>query len=165
MKNFSVVLLGFILLIFGNFKSPDTIPPLNKEVVKYVKSVIGQQVDRGECWDLAAAALSYAGAYLDRSSQKTIYIFGKKLNPDKDEIFPGDIIQFENIQLEYQKGNAIYTESMAHHTSIIYEVLEKGHYKLAHQNTAYTGKKVGISEFKLANVKKGKMIFYRPVPN
>ena len=159
-KALVIIIIGIIA--FG-FKNADTIPPLNQKIITYVSSVIGTQVDRGECWDLASAALAYAGAYLDRRSQKTIYTFGDKLNPEKDTIYPGDIIQFEDVTVEYQKGNVIYKENMPKHTSIIYEVIGDGHYKLAHQNTAFSGKKVGISEFEISNVKKGKMIFYRPI--
>ena len=156
----------FIILLsfpFWGFTPDKTIPGINQKILSYVDTVIGKQVDRGECWDFAAAALQYAGGYLDRSSQKTIYIFGKKINPKKDTIYPGDIIQFENVSLEYQKGNVVYKENMPHHTAIIYKVLGEGHYELAHQNTAFSGKKVGLSELRLSDVKKGEMIFYRPV--
>jgi hypothetical protein len=149
-------------LIFAFFIVNPGIPDINNKIVRYVDSVIGMQVDRGECWDLAAAAIDYAGAYLDRSSQKSIYVFGRKINPSQDEVFPGDIIQIENVKLEYTNGDMIYTENMAHHTAIIYEVLSEGHYKIAHQNTSFSGRKVGISELKMETVKKGKIIFYRP---
>ncbi|NJN25302.1 MAG: hypothetical protein HC819_04660 [Cyclobacteriaceae bacterium] len=139
------------------------VPPLNQKVVDYLDTVIGKKVDRGECWDLAAAALDHAGAFLDRSSQKSIYVFGKVVNPKTDEIFAGDIIQLENVKLEYTKDDGIYTENMAHHTAIVYKVLDKNHFEIAHQNTSFSGKKVGVSEFKLSDVKKGKIIFYRPV--
>lgn len=149
-----------LLLLFISWNV--TIPNLNKKVVEYVDLVIGKKVDRGECWDLAAAALDHAGAYLDRSSQKTIYIFGKTLNPKKDTIYPGDIIQIENVKLEYTSGNMIYTETMSHHTAIIYEVIDKDHFRIAHQNTSFSGKKVGISELNMEHIEKGKVIFYRP---
>lgn len=151
---------SFLLILLFSWNS--NIPSLNQKVIDYVDSVIGKKVDRGECWDLAAAALDHAGAYLDRSSQKSIYIFGKELNPKKDQIFPGDVIQIENLTLEYKKGNAIYTETMTHHTAIIYEVLGKDHFKIAHQNTSFSGKKVGISELNMNYNKKGKITFYRP---
>ncbi|MCK5281717.1 MAG: hypothetical protein KAK04_24365, partial [Cyclobacteriaceae bacterium] len=83
-------------------------------------------------------------------------------NPKKDKIFPGDVIQIENVTLEYKKGNAIYTETMTHHTAIIYEVLGKSHYKIAHQNTSFSGRKVGVSELNMNYNKKGKITFYRP---
>ena len=146
----------FLFLFEGNM------PTLNKKVVEFVDKVIGKQVDRGECWDLAAAALDHAGAYLDRSKRENLYIFGKELDPKTDEIFAGDIIQIENVKLEYTRGNAIYTETMSHHTAIVYEVIKKNFFKIAHQNTSFSGRKVGISEFDFTNVKKGKIIFYRP---
>ena len=64
--------------------------------------------------------------------------------------------------MEYTKGNGIYTESMPHHTAIIYEILGKDHYKIAHQNTSFSGKKVGVSELKMSYIKKGKVTVYRP---
>jgi len=156
MKHLILILLVFL---YTNDETPD----LNKKIIKYVDSVMGQKVGRGECWDLASEAMRYAGAYLDRSTQKSIYIFGKKLNPKKDQIHPGDIVQFENVLLEYQQDNMIYTEQMAHHTAIIYKVVSKDEFVLAHQNTSLWGKKVKTSNFKLNNVKKGKTIIYRPV--
>ena len=151
----------FYVLLFATLGNP-TIPSINQRVIDYVNTVVGKKVGRGECWDLAAAALAHAGAYLDRSSQKTIYIFGHELNPGKDKIFPGDIIQIENLKMKYTKGNTIYTENMSHHTAIIFEVIGPEHFKIAHQNTSFSGKKVGISELKLEHVKKGEIIFYRP---
>ena len=151
-----------LILIFLCSWNKD-LPQLNKKVVDYVDKVIGKKVDRGECWDLASAALDYAGAHLDRTDQKSIYIFGAEINPKKDEILPGDIVQLENVLLEYTKGNGIYHENMTHHTAIIYKVIESNYFKIAHQNTSFSGKKVGLSEFKLTDVKKGKVIFYRPV--
>lgn len=159
----AVKFLVIAALLAMAFKGADKIPPLNQKVKAYIKTVIGKQVDRGECWDLAAAALAEAGAFLDRTSEKTLYVFGEKINPKKDVVYPGDIIQFEEVALEYQKGNTIYKEFMPHHTAIVYEVLGEGHYQLAHQNTSFSGRKVGLSEFKLENVKKGKLMFYRPV--
>ena len=147
----------FILLPFNR-----NIPDLNTKVIEYVDTVKGKKVARGECWDLAAAALDYSGAYLDRSSQKSLYVFGKELNPKKDKIFPGDIIQIENVKIEYSRGNMIYTENMIHHTAIIYEVMGKGLFSIAHQNTSSSGKKVGISDLNLNDIKKGEIIFYRP---
>lgn len=151
---------AILFLVFISWNS--SIPNLNSKVIEYVDSVIGKQVDRGECWDLAAAALDHAGAYLDRSNYKNINVFGKVLNPKKDTIYPGDIIQIENAKLVYSKENGIYTETMPHHTAIVYEVIEKNHFKIAHQNTSFSGRKVGISELNMDHLKKGKITFYRP---
>ena len=154
--------MKYIAIIFILLPIKSNIPDLNIKVIEYVDSVKGKKVARGECWDLAAAALDYADAYLDRSSQQSLYVFGKELNPKNDKIFPGDIIQIENVKIEYSKGNMIYTENMIHHTAIIYEVMGKGSFSIAHQNTSFSGKKVGISDLNLNDIKKGEIIFYRP---
>lgn len=149
----------FILFFFqiSILQAQNSIPSLNKEVIQYVNSVIGKQVDRGECWDLANQALIKIGAEWDKK-----YAYGKALNPKKDEIFPGDMIQFEGVKVEYQKENMVFKEEMKHHTAVVYKVLERGVYQLAHQNTSFSGRKVGLSELRLESVKKGKMKFYRP---
>lgn len=160
MKKLTVLISFLIISTFVYAQLPAT----NQKVVEYVKTVIGKKVDRGECWDLANAALTVSNAEFDRSSRKTIYEYGEKLNPKKDKILPGDMIQFEKVKLKYKKGNTEYRETMPHHTAIVYKVIGPGHYQLAHQNTSFSGKKVGLSELKLENVSKGKMYFYRPQP-
>jgi hypothetical protein len=141
----------------------DELPELNRKILIYLDGVIGHQVHRGECWDLAAGALDFAGAYLDRSTQASIYIFGREIDPVQETVFPGDIIQFKDVTLEYETDEMIVMESMSHHTAVIYEVIGPGDYKIAHQNTRLSGKKVGLSNISLENIKKGTLIFYRPV--
>ena len=164
MKRSVIVLVALFGSLWAAAQS-SRIPELNQNIIKYIDSVVGKQVDRGECWDLANQALTQSGAKFDRSSKKTLYQFGKEVDPQTDVIYPGDIIQFENVKLEYEKDNYVYTESMGHHTAIVYEVYEKGNYRLAHQNTSFSGRKVGLSDLRLDDVKKGKMTFYRPVKN
>jgi hypothetical protein len=135
-------------------------PVLNQKIVAYVTSVIGKKVGRGECWDLANEALTKVNAKWDGD-----YKFGKPVDPKKDTIYPGDVIQFENVVLKYEKDGRQFKELMAHHTAIVYKVVAKGEYQVAHQNTGQHGKKVGISEFKLADMTKGKAMFYRPESN
>jgi hypothetical protein len=134
-----------------------TIPELNKEILKYVKSVEGKKVERGECWDLANQALLLVNADWDKA-----FVYGDKLDPKKDEIFPGDLIQFDNIKIQYTEGNATYTETMGQHTAIVYKVLGEGIFEIAHQNTEFSGRKVGISKLNINYIIKGKIYFYRP---
>lgn len=140
------------------------VPEVNKKVVKYVKTVIGETVGRGECWDLADHALTFAGAEFDKSSRKTIYIFGELYNPEKETIFPGDLIQFEGVTVTYSRGNMTFTENYKHHTAIVYQINADRSLKLAHQNTSFGGRKVELSDLNLKNVQKGKMYFYHPIP-
>ncbi len=156
--NFIAVLL---FICSGKLPAQDTLPPLNREILKYVESVIGKQVDRGECWDLANQALTRVGAKWDRQ-----FKYGKLLDPKKDVIYPGDIIQFFNVETEKidttTEGIITSRETMGQHTAIVYRVNAPGDFELAHQNTSFSGRKVGISRFVLKYVKKGKLYIYRP---
>jgi len=150
-----------ILLCSFNFKAG--LPELNARIVEYLDSVMGKKVARGECWDLAAGALAYSGAYFDRSTKKAVLIYGRRVNPKKEEIFPGDLIQFENVKVQWKEKNGTYTESMEHHTAIVYKVNSPSNYEIAHQNTKNTGRKVGVSNFRLDRVIKGRVMIYRPI--
>jgi hypothetical protein len=160
MKSKLIPLLLFLFSSSLSLNAQTNIPELNKEIINYVESVMGTQVDRGECWDLANQALTRIGADWDLE-----YKYGKKIDPNKDRIFPGDLIQFENVKVKYTKGNTTYTEMMEHHTAIVYKVLGKGVYELAHQNTEFSGRKVGLSKLDINTVVQGKMMFYRPTKN
>jgi hypothetical protein len=157
MKKLIILFLSFGLTSYV-FGQENKIPELNKKIVHYVKSVIGTQVDRGECWDLANQALKRNHAKWDGE-----YVYGNPIDPKKDEVLPGDLIQFKNVKVTYRVGNTFYKETMAHHTAIVYKVLAHGKYEIAHQNTGFSGRKVGVSSLDLSTVTKGKLFFYRPV--
>lgn len=153
--------LLFILLLFTTwfaYGQEEAIPELNRKIRADLETMIGTKVDRGECWDLANKLLTRAGADWNHK-----YKYGKAIDPDKETVYPGDMIQLENVQLKYKKGNKVIQETYGRHTAVVYEVLEEGVYKIAHQNNGYSGKKVGISKLRLDNLEKGKLKFYRPV--
>jgi hypothetical protein len=160
------LIISYLILVFLPLSSisQTDIPDVNNKVISYVKTVIGSTVGRGECWDLADQALTFADAQFDKTSRSTIYTFGKLYDPDKEKILPGDIIQFENVMVKYKDGNMIFTENYKHHTAIVYDVKQNGSLELAHQNTSFGGRKVALSEFNSNNVKKGKLLFYHPIP-
>lgn len=133
------------------------VPEMNKKIVEYIEDKIGKKMGRGECWDVAAEGLRHVNASWDGK-----YKYGTRVNPEKDCVFPGDMIQFEGVKLKYQKDGMEYTEKMAHHTAMVYKVLSKGVYELAHQNTGFSGRKVGISKLDISTVKSGSMKFFRP---
>jgi hypothetical protein len=154
-------LLYLLALVCQSFiYSQGNTPVLNSQIVQYVNSVMGKKVDGGECWDLAKEALTKVNARWDKNEK-----YGRLVNPAKDTIYPGDLIQFENVSLSYSKDGKIYKEQMTHHTAIVYKVETTGVYKIAHQNTSQFGRKVGVSELNLADMTKGKARFYRPEPN
>ncbi len=153
-----------LLIVFGfistgpTFSQSDSIPPLNKKVVEYVNSVMGTQVDRGECWDLANQALILINANWNKE-----YVYGKPVDYKKEEVYPGDIVHFKNVVVKQTKGLTTITETMEQHTAVIIKVYGKGIYELAHQNTGFSGRKVGTSPIDMSGVVKGKVIIYRPV--
>ncbi len=134
------------------------LPELNQQILTFVEENIGQQVRRGECWDLVAIPLNAYGAKWDLA-----YEYGRKYDPKKETVIEGDIIQFEGVKIQYTEGNTTYTETMEHHTAVVYEVISPTTFKIAHQNNGFSGRKVGVSELNIDNVKKGKLLFYRPV--
>ncbi|MEQ9378153.1 MAG: hypothetical protein RIG68_23385 [Imperialibacter sp.] len=152
-----------LLLLLSSFTFKAELPELNAKIITYLDSVMGKKVDRGECWDLAAGALAYSGAYFDRSSMKTVTIYGRELNYKKEEVLPGDLIQFENVELAWKDGNTTYKETMGQHTAVVYKVNGSLNYEIAHQNTGQWGKKVGLSNLNLNNLAKGKLWIYRPI--
>ena len=91
--------------------------------------------------------------------------YGKLFNPKKDTIYPGDIIQFKKVVVEYKSSDGLETtlQTMDQHTAIVYKINGIGDFDIAHQNTAFSGRKVGISRLVLKNIKKGKIYIYRPV--
>jgi hypothetical protein len=136
----------------------DRVPELNKKIISHVKTKIGKKVGRGECWDLAAEALNTVGANWDKN-----YAFGKEIDSAIECVYPGDIIQFEGVEVEYKKGTTTYYEELAHHTAIVFQVKDKGNFIMAEQNTSSAGKKVALNPLELKNIKKGKYTVYRPV--
>jgi hypothetical protein len=136
-------------LVWGSVQD---LPEVNQKIVTYCKAQEGKKIDRGECWDLAKAALDQAGAVWESP-----YTFGTLYDYKKETILPGDVIQFENVEF---KGE-LYKVSMPHHTAIVIEVLSPLLVKVAHQN--FAGKRtVQFTELNFNDLKKGKVEFFRP---
>ena len=164
-----ILLSQFILFSFSNNKlniydnqlnktiNSDSIPKLNKKIVSFVSAHLKQKVGRGECWDLAAQPLNESGAIWDKE-----YRYGKVVDYRRDSIYPGDIIQFEGVEIKKVMGNMTIMSNLEHHTAVIYEVQGKGQYIIAHQNTSDFGRKVGLSELDLSNILRGSFTIYRP---
>ena len=150
---------GFITPSYSsNSFDCDSIPVLNQKIIFYLRTTIGKKVGHGECWELAAQALNQNQASWDHK-----YTYGREINPAKECVYPGDIIQFEGVVLKFRKGSRVYKETMEHHTALIYELKDKNVFVLIHQNTTFSGRKVGLSELDLKTVVKGKLKVYRPV--
>lgn len=136
----------------------DALPALNRRIVDYVQAHLGKKVDRGECWDLAAGALNEAGAVWDG-----LYGFGTVVDWREEELLPGDIIQFEGVTVEERTETSIQRNSFGKHTAVVMVVHERGVFTIAHQNFGQAGRKVSTLGLRLADVRGGKLVFYRPV--
>jgi len=164
-----ILLSQFILFSFSNNRlnindnqlnktiNSDSIPQLNQQIISFVSAHLKQKVGRGECWDLAAQPLNESGAIWDKE-----YRYGKVVDYRRDSIYPGDIIQFEGVEIKKVMGNMTIMSNLEHHTAVIYEVQGKGQYIIAHQNTSDFGRKVGLSELDLSNILRGSFTIYRP---
>ncbi|MDD2278852.1 MAG: hypothetical protein PHD06_06775 [Bacteroidales bacterium] len=153
----AIVFTILVSLNIFSAKGNDTIPEMNRTIVEYVNSVMGTQVDRGECWDLAYQALNKVGATWDGE-----YKYGKVVDYLKETVYPGDIVHFKNVVIKQTEGLTTTTQTMGQHTAIILKVYAVGVYELAHQNTGFSGRKVGTSPIDLNGRVKGKVTIYRP---
>jgi len=150
-----LLFLMIVVALSAQAQKGKDLPAVNSEIVAYVKVHEGQKIGRGECWDLAAEALNSVKADWDG-----FYGFGKEVQPD--DVLPGDIAQFEGVQVEVRTENAIHRESYGHHTAIVMEVHAPRVFTIAHQNAGPGGRTVNETDLALANVKSGTIRFYRP---
>lgn len=133
---------------------------LNDRIINFVDRVMGTTVGRGECWDLAQQALDLNLADWSRPTA-----FGLHLNPETDEIKAGDIIQFRSVTITgHLPGGVTKRETWGtpDHTAVIYKVLGKKNYILAHQNVGGI-RSVITGDINLAGITGGAYRIYRPV--
>ncbi|MDQ3016563.1 MAG: hypothetical protein M3R25_07595 [Bacteroidota bacterium] len=135
----------------------DSVPILNQQILSFVESNLRKKVDRGECWDLAATPLN-----IYKAKWNGKYSYGRLVNPKSECIYPGDIMQFENVEIESVSNNGRFVQYMPHHTAVVYEVHAINDFTIAHQNYNNT-RKVILTPLKMENIKKGKTFIYRPI--
>lgn len=137
------------------------LPELNRKVLKFAEDNLGQMVAKGECWVLAAEALTRAGAQRPGSNGVPIYVFGRKLKTD-ETILPGDVVQLEKAKFVEKTRNQTFTQTFPHHTAIVAKV-EGKNISLLHQN--YGGKRtVSTGKINLDAHVEGTVEFFRPQP-
>lgn len=173
MRQFLILILSIVsLMIFSSLNERsenlhsivlvddncDSIPQINLLILDYAESKLKSRVGSGQCWDFPAAALNYVNAQWDGMMN-----FGIMINPEKECIYPGDIIQFEGVEVDYSENGNRTIEFMGPHTAIIYKVYSQNRIDLIHQNFGRSAKKVGVTDLDFRNVTKGKFTIYRPI--
>lgn len=157
MMRMFLILISTIFIEFTLFGQCDSISSLNQKILNLAKQKIGKKIDRGECWDLANYVLTETNAEWDG-----LYEYGRLLSKDEC-IMPGDIIQFKNVKVVTKIKNVTQTQSMVHHTAMIYQVYSKTEVSILEQNTAEFGRKIGESKLDFSKIVKGTYKIYRPV--
>ena len=125
--------------------------PVDGKILEFCKKNIGKKVDRGECWDLANAALTLANA--DWSAP---FNFGDKIDYKKEKLKPADILQFTNVKFMFPNRSMSFPK----HTAIVSKT-DGGKILIYHQN--FNNKRfVDTLTINLENIKGGKIEAYRP---
>ncbi len=145
MKNLFLVLIGAV--VFSSFQ---TVPVAGK-IMEFCKSNMGKKIDRGECWDLANAALNYAGAVWTSP-----FNFGDKIDYKKEALKPADILQFTNVKIVFPNRSMNFPK----HTAIVSKA--KGNSILVYQQNMDNKRFVDTMTLSLDNIKNGKIEAYRP---
>ena len=153
-------------------------PPIGKKVHSFANNRIGQQVGRGDCYDLADEALKTAGAKsapdYGRITLKADYKWGKEVNLLDAQ--PGDILQFRAHKIKivrkiktvkrYSDGGweeeteeKKRTQSRGHHTAIVSSNDGKGVLTILEQHVVPPGgnrvdKRVRRSRIHVSNSKR-----------
>jgi len=144
-------LAAFLLTCFISFSQTVTPVTVAGKILEFSKKNIGKKVDRGECWDLANAALNYANA-----AWVPPFNYGDKIDYKKQEFKPADIMQFTNVKFIFKNGSASFPQ----HTAIVYKS-HKNFVTVFHQN--FNNKRlVDTLTLNLDNIKNGKIEVYRP---
>jgi hypothetical protein len=148
---------------------------LGEKVLAFCEQRIGRKVGDGECATLAAEALAAAGAMrMGRDFPNPgDYVWGRQValleagrkgvTGSLDKVKPGDIIQFRDARFEgvNRNGGGTYWMTATHHTAVVVTV-GKQTLIVCHQNW---GKKIVKKDTLYpADLRKGWLRFYRPVP-
>jgi hypothetical protein len=133
--------------------SAANVPELNRKVLEFATSHLGQQVGNGECWTLAAEALIHAKAQTARG-----YTFGRELGGAEKPLV-GDIMQFTSCRFQDRNFTAIM--GVPNHTAIIYAV-EGNKLTFIHQN--FGTRTVTLLTLDMTTHTSGSSLTYRPQP-
>ncbi len=136
-----------LFIIMSSFQ---TVPVAGK-IMEFCKKNMGKKIDRGECWDLAYAALNNANA-----DWSTPFNFGDKIDYKKEGLKPADILQFTNVKFMFPNRSMSFPK----HTAIVSKA--NGSSILVYHQNFNNKRFVDTLTINLENIKNGKIDAYRP---
>jgi hypothetical protein len=187
---FLAVTLVFGVCILGVASPPSALGAagdaagLGDRVVAFCKQHKGELVGKGECSNLAEAALEAAGAKQrgprdprgDDVGLDGDYVWGKlvlvleadgrnlKATGQIKDVRPGDIIQFRDAQLAGVRGDGRYTMTATHHTAIVSGIQNNGMVLKVYQQN-FNGRRVVMADrFRLTDLHQGRLRIFHPIP-
>jgi hypothetical protein len=155
----SAAVVGLLLAGVAWPDGPGSLPPLNKKILQFAQDNIGKQVGDGECGTLVIHALMAADARLPTREETLARVFGRRLKDDEKPL-PGDIVEFKDVRFEAVDGTGVIQALF--HTTVLLKVKD-GKFVLLQQNGP-GGRVVHELDLSTYELKKGKLIVFRPVP-
>jgi hypothetical protein len=103
---------------------------LGQQVVIWAQGKVGKKVGKGECWDLAEAALKQAGAQtsndLGPMGEDADYVWGDSI-AIKD-VEPGDVLQFRDYEVKTTTVTKYVWDDGSSETIEEEDIAERGHH-------------------------------------
>ncbi|HPI23384.1 MAG TPA: hypothetical protein PLE73_09310 [Spirochaetota bacterium] len=137
--------------------APPDVVPVNDKVLGFINARMGTTVGVGDCYALVSHALHYSGAEWDH-----YYHYGIPVSYETEEVRPGDIVQFLSV-IVHSGPNDRYKNTFGYpmHTGVVYKIIDKLHYVIAHQN--YKKQRfVLLTEVNFNDKRSGQYWIYRP---
>ena len=101
--------------------------PINTKAVVWARGRIGQQVGRGECWDLADQALRKAGGASSTTTGKDDdYVWGDLV--ELPDVQPGDVLQFRDFKVTTTTTTDVTFDDGSGHVQDKEHVAIRGHH-------------------------------------
>jgi hypothetical protein len=131
---------------------------INQNVIAWARGRLGQQVGRGECWDLADQALRNAGAHSSNTTKANAnYTWGQAIK--LGDAIPGDVLQFLKYKVTTttttitkfadgteEEESEVETIERPHHTALVERSPSNGWINILEQNVPPAGKRVQAFE-------------------
>lgn len=149
MKKIIIILL-FTFCWDCGYSQGDSIPELNKRVLRVCDSLLGQKIGKGRCSDF----VNYVARKINFKYVKVVGKI-KKSYTHEFNILPGDILFIKRTKLVYLGK----THRFPGHVAIIHHKLDNYNFVIIHQ---YKGVNICTENFPIGGMYRGKIEIHRP---